>query len=783
MRHKILICFFAGTWLHLSANAQGPEFEWAKQIVCNPAGDGLSITADNINNVYTIGSFTDSVDFDPGSGTFYMYSPNNSSGFIHKMDPNGNFIWAKKISATGFSVIVSPDNQNIFITGIFMGSADFDPGSGVMNLTSQGNTDIFILKLDSTGNFGWVKQVGGAEAEFPNLTIKDSLGNIYLTGRFSGQTDFDPGIGTNLLTSNGWSDAFTLKLDQNGELEWVSQIGAVDNDMANSVFVDNSLNVFTVGYVSLNGNSIDFDPGTGTFYLSCSTSICSRGYIQKLDANGNLQWAKLIDDSGTLLPNSISVDLSENIYLAGTFENSVSFGTLSGPVSFASNGWADICLLKLDSIGNIVFAKHIGGPNSDFGNSVLNDYSGNSYLIGRFDTGVTDIDPGNGVFSVNEPCPGTFITKFDNNGNFINAKYLDCYTILSNHAIFMNSDNSFYLTGHFDGIVDFDPGIDTFNITSIWGFDIFILKLSQCNTPLIKDTSVTSCNPYFFNNQFYTQSGVYYEFYSDTSECDSLLKLELDIQTDFSSLSEFTCNNYFFNDSLYSYSGIYYDTLTNSYGCDSIIELNLQVVLNDTIIPATSCFSFSFNNNTFYSSGNYSDTLTGSLGCDSIVNLILTINAPDTTIYQTGNILTANSAVASTYQWLDCEDGYSVIPGEIYQSFTATQNGNFSVIITQYGCTDTSACYNVSGVSVNSNDFGNQILLYPNPTDDIITIQFPFATDAKIEITDIRGKIIKSQSVRQNVLSNINIKELAGGMYFVKISITNNTLILKLIHE
>src|SRR5690606_28763621 len=101
-------------------------------------------------------------------------------------------------------------------------TVDFDPGIGVFNLTSNGSSDVFIQKLDVSGNFLWAKSFGGgpsSSAAAFSITI-DNNGNIYTTGRFWATVDFDPGVGVYNLTSNGRHDIFIQKLDVNGDFLW-----------------------------------------------------------------------------------------------------------------------------------------------------------------------------------------------------------------------------------------------------------------------------------------------------------------------------------------------------------------------------------------------------------------------------------------------------------------------------------------------------------------------------------------------------------------------------------
>src|SRR5690606_19324646 len=112
--------------------------------------------------------------------------------FISKLDTLGNFVWAKKIGGIGsdYSNSIALDNYgNVYTTGYFEDTVDFDPGFGVSYLNSTGGKDIFICKLDTSGNFVWAKKIGGSGTDAGNSIAVDNLGNIYITGYFEGLVD------------------------------------------------------------------------------------------------------------------------------------------------------------------------------------------------------------------------------------------------------------------------------------------------------------------------------------------------------------------------------------------------------------------------------------------------------------------------------------------------------------------------------------------------------------------------------------------------------------------
>ena len=172
-------------------------------------------------------------------------------------------MWAKTFggisSERGVSVAVD-SSGNIYTTGYFAETGDFDPGVGTQGLTSSGSDDVFVSKLNSSGGFEWAKKFGGDGMDWGLSVAVDSSGNVYTTGYFGGTADFDPGVGTQDLISVSNFDVFVSKLNSLGGFEWAKKFGGFDYDTGRSVTVDTSGNVYATGNF---GSTVDFDPGVG----------------------------------------------------------------------------------------------------------------------------------------------------------------------------------------------------------------------------------------------------------------------------------------------------------------------------------------------------------------------------------------------------------------------------------------------------------------------------------------------------------------------------------------
>ena len=145
-----------------------------------------------------------------------------------------------------------------------------------------------------------------------------------------------------------------------------------------------------------------------------------------------------------------------------------------------------------------------------------------------------------------------------------------------------------------------------------------------------------------------------------------------------------------------------------------------------------------------------------------------------------------SNATGVTYQWLDCENGYSQINGANSQTYTATSNGNYAVEVTANGCSDTSACIAISIVDLEENTLFNHVSIYPNPNNGEFSINFEnYSGKVNIEIVDVTGKSVYSskENVKPNVSLDVDLGSVTSGLYFVKVSGDHDTNTIRVIKK
>jgi len=427
--------------------AQSDVWLWAKKAGGTSSENGLSIATDSSGNSYVIGGFWETASF----GSIILESNGNADIFVAKLDSSGNWLWATKAGGNdrdyGYDIAID-SSGNSYVTGFFNGTASF----GGTTLTSSGQEDIFVAKLDSNGNWLWAKKAGGTSSENGLSIATDSSGNSYVIGGFWETASF----GSIILESNGNADIFVAKLDSSGNWLWAKKAGGTYSDEGWGIAIDSSGNSYVTGY-------FEGTASFGTTTLTCTEDIDI--FIAKLDSNGNWLWAKQAGGSYWDMGYSIAIDSSGNSYVTGNFGETASFGT----TTLTSIGTADIFVAKLDSNGNWLWAKQAGGTSSvAYGYSIATDSSGNSYVTGYFGETAS-------FGSITLTSIGSwdiFVAKLDSNGNWLGAIKAGGTIWDWGQSIAIDSEGNSYVTGFFEGSASFG----NITLTSSGSSDIFVAK-------------------------------------------------------------------------------------------------------------------------------------------------------------------------------------------------------------------------------------------------------------------------------------------------------------------
>jgi hypothetical protein len=223
------------------------------------------LAIDSSGNIHLMGEFQGTVDFNPGSGSFLLSAGSGQDVFVSKLNALGQFVWARRFrnNSTSQSGDIAVDAAgNLYTTGSFYGRSDFDPLVGEFFLRSGTQQSVFVSKLDSSGNFSWAKKISPTHDGFGFGIVLDSSANVYVTGPFRGNADFNPGTASFTMSGRGGA-VFDSKLTTTGQFTWAVKMGGIGEDAGRSIAVHGTA-VHTTGTFEA---TADFDPGAGVYNL------------------------------------------------------------------------------------------------------------------------------------------------------------------------------------------------------------------------------------------------------------------------------------------------------------------------------------------------------------------------------------------------------------------------------------------------------------------------------------------------------------------------------------
>jgi hypothetical protein len=610
------------------------NFVWEKSFLCPTAPfinifREIQMELDNAGNTYLAFTAEYPMDVDPGPATQLFSISGSGDAVLVKLDPNGNLVWAFKISGTGYDVPVDMDvmpNGDFVLTGHFENTVDFDPGAGVSNLVASASGDIFMARYTAAGALVWAKMLTASSTHHPSATAIDAAGYSYFAGYFAGSADLNPNAGTYNVTANGVNDRYLLRLDPAGNFEWaLAWAGVPPIDAHDDLKIDANQSILMYGNVYAN---VDLDPGPGTVIAPYVPSSTTNALI-KFDTNGIYQWSDCWVNSSINYAKEIATDERGNVYVPGIF------------------------------LGTMDFDPGVGVYNITSGSPQGNGYIAIVDSAGGFQNAWGVISPSGGwVYSVDVPRMGKG-----------------------------------YATGYCGQTCDFDPGPSVVGHGYPYALRVLCWKWSTCFPDTIEETATGCGAYTFGGQTYTTSGDYSQSFTNTGGcDSTRLLHLILQ-PTTFGTLSAASCNLFSLNGQTYTQSGIHTQFLTNVNGCDSILTLVLTVNASsaDTLTTA-SCASIVVNGQTYSTTGTYVQQWQNTQGCDSTLVIQFTRSVLDTTVTVTSTHLQAVSG-AVAYQWLDCDNNLLPIPGATQASFVPALHGHYAVAITGVGCTDTSGCH------------------------------------------------------------------------------------------
>lgn len=391
---------------------------------------------------------------------------------------------------------------NFFITGLFSGTVDFDPGWRNRSLTARGDTDIYLARYAADGSFVWATQAGGGftddaledyddreilvnptridayvgkvgelpreAGEYVQDLAVDSAGNVYLVGSFKESIR----VGSTRLTADAtftddYQDGLIIKFNAGGGVDFARQFGGAFDDTALTVGLDASDNVYVGGYFTryadfgLGGpsNVISTEGRDSGFVMKLSASSGTPSYVYRFENDD-------VDDASRNAVNDLVVTGGGNVYFAGTFSGETDFNVNGAEYKLEAEGTSDAVLGYINRKGQLVWAQSTGGDEEDGNSAIAIDATGSIYTAGYF-TDQADVDPRPNVETIFEANSDSdrndftdlLVSKFAADGTPVWQGQMggEYYEIVSDLKV--GEDGSVYTIGSFFGEdADFAPG-------------------------------------------------------------------------------------------------------------------------------------------------------------------------------------------------------------------------------------------------------------------------------------------------------------------------------------
>ncbi|MFY0625914.1 MAG: leucine-rich repeat domain-containing protein [Reichenbachiella sp.] len=450
--------------LEVSFDVEVTPWVWAKNGGSSSPESSGDVAVDAIGNIYVTGSFAGTADFDTESLT----SLGGNDIYVVKYDNDGNILWAQRGggSSTDHAYGIEVDNLgNVYVAGYFAETGFF----GAEQIISEGARDVFVAKYDTDGNLLWVRSGGGSGNDYGYDLALDNMNNVYVTGSITNNVTF----GTeNLDVSGENNNIFIVKYNNNGDVQWANDYGGVPNENANSIEIDNTGNIYLTGKFS----------GTSDFGgISLGALGSNDIFTAKYDSLGNLVWVKSGGSTGSDDGNSVGIDISGNVYTLGEYNAAGNFGG-NALTSFGGN---DIVLAKYDTNGNLSWVKGIGDSSGDTGYDLVIDNVGSVIITGSFG-GTVDFG---GSSLTASGTSDVYAAKYDTEGNLDWVYQGGGPETEIGYGITLDGQGFAYLTGTHNSVAATPAIFGEASLVSSGGSDVFVAKLTDnshvANSPAV----------------------------------------------------------------------------------------------------------------------------------------------------------------------------------------------------------------------------------------------------------------------------------------------------------
>jgi len=440
-----------------------PYVSWATSIGGTSNDNGYGIATDSGGNVYVTGGYSGSVTI----GSISFDSAGGFDAFVVKYDTSGTVQWAASIGG-GSSIygygIATDSNGNVYVTGIYSGTATFAPDT---ILASSGSIDAFVAKYDTNGTVQWARGTGGTGFAEGNGIATDSGGNVYVIGEYNGSVT----IGSASFNSAMNSSAFVAKYDTSGTFQWARSMSGEANVSGEGIATDSTGNVYVIGRY-IGSVTIETRQLSGQGFTDV--------FVAKYDTSGTFQWAESIAGTGNNIGYGIATDSNGNVFVTGKYSGDLN---LAYNAYLTSAGSTDAFVIKYDTLGTVQWARSIGGANITQGQGIATDSGGNVYVTGKYSVTITV----GSTTLTNAGSDDGFVVKYDTSGTIQWATSIGGTGSDYGEGIATDSAGNLYVVGIYTDSVT----LGTTTLTNAGNYDVFVVKYSPFTLHINKSVDVT----------------------------------------------------------------------------------------------------------------------------------------------------------------------------------------------------------------------------------------------------------------------------------------------------
>ena len=457
------------------SQAQAATPSWVFKLGNSQSEEVRGVAIGPSSEVVITGAFHGTVDFDPGPGTVALTSTGGASAFIAKYSQDAALVWVRGIfgddDAVGHDVVVD-DLGYVGVVGVFQGTADFDPSGVVLQETSKGEEDIFLIRLDPNGNYDWHWKGGSNQSDSGESIAVGPDNHLYITGSFENDMAFDPAPSKIVLSSDGEDDAFVARFTSYGVVLWARGWGGGGDDSGYAVGVDSNGRVYTVG--TFEGHDVDLDPTwTGSEFSSAGKEDI---FLTVLEKDSSWRWSTRFGGAGHDQVTDLVVTPSGAFYMTGRFDVTADFDHFGAGGEITSKGDTDIFLVKYNGVQSFAWVNGFGAGGTDRGADLSRDPLGNVMLLAAFEQTV-DFDPGPGeVLLTSTSQDNMAVVKYAPDGSLRRAQVIAGTADEEPRAVAVDNYGAVLIAGDFQGSLDFGNGL-TATANDGTTYDIFLAKL------------------------------------------------------------------------------------------------------------------------------------------------------------------------------------------------------------------------------------------------------------------------------------------------------------------